>query len=57
MFTELVLGGPGGVDVSLHLHVPNPIRVPWAMPVGALTMAVGQCGVMGVAWTLGDAQG
>ena len=38
---------PGGVDVSLHLHVPNTVRIPWAMPVGALTMAVGQCGVMG----------
>ena len=39
---ELVLGGPGGVDVLLHLCVPNPVRVPWAMPEGTLTMAVGQ---------------
>ena len=57
---ELVLGGPGGpggVDVSLHLCVPNLVRVPWAVPEGTLTMAVGQCGVVGVAWTLGVAQG
>ena len=55
--TELVLGGPGGGDVPLQLYVPNPIRIPFAMPEATLTMAVGQCGVEGVAWTLGVAQG